>query len=125
MGLPETLNAVRRLTIKHPLAIAKYIEEKANGPAVMQTLKGEITGMIGVEPEGGKETRAYAVTPLFESGNVYFPHPLYAPWISDVIEEMLAFPNGEHDDDVDAMTQALVKLMIGQQSLLDRYKNLM
>ncbi|EKF5404455.1 phage terminase large subunit [Listeria monocytogenes] len=125
MGLPETLNAVRRLTTKHPKAIAKYIEEKANGPAVMQTLKGEISGMIGVEPEGGKETRAYAITPLFEAGNVYLPHPIYCPWINDVIEELLAFPNGEHDDDVDAMTQALVKLMVGKQSLMDRYKNLM
>lgn len=91
----------------------------------MQTLKGQIMGMIPVEPEGGKEARANAVTPIFESGNVYFPHPYYCPWINDVIEEVLAFPNGEHDDDVDAMTQALVKLMIGQQSLLDRYKNLM
>lgn len=81
--------------------------------------------MIPVDPEGGKEARANAVSPLFEAGNVYFPHPLYKPWSEDVVEELVAFPNTSHDDDVDALTQALVKLMIGQQSLLDRYKNLM
>ncbi|WP_239256674.1 phage terminase large subunit [Listeria ilorinensis] len=125
MDLPATIDAIRRMTIKHPEAVAKYIEDKANGPAVMQMLKGEISGMIPVEPEGGKEARAYAVTPIFEAGNVYLPHPLYKPWVEDVIEEMLSFPNGAHDDDVDAMTQALVKLMNGTDDLLARYRNLL
>ncbi|WP_420215011.1 phage terminase large subunit [Listeria monocytogenes] len=125
MDLPASINAINRMTTKHPDVIAKYIEDKANGPAVMQVLKGRLTGMIPVDPEGGKEARANAVSPLFEAGNVYFPHPLYKPWSEDVVEELVAFPNTSHDDDVDALTQALVKLMIGQQSLLDRYKNLM
>ena len=45
--------------------------------------------------------------PMIEAGNVYLPHPLYAPWVNDFIEECVAFPNGAHDDQVDAMTQAL------------------
>jgi phage terminase large subunit-like protein len=40
---------------------------------------------------------------------VYVPHPLYAPWVNDFIEECAAFPNGAHDDQVDAMTQALLR----------------
>jgi len=63
-------------------------------------------------PIGGgsaRVARAAAVSPLIEAGNVYLPHPDYAPWIGDFIEECAAFPNGAHDDQVDAMTQALLR----------------
>lgn len=123
MDLPDTIEAIKRLSAKHPDAIAKYIEDKANGPAVMQMLKGKLNGLIGVEPEGGKEARSNAVAPLFEAGNVYFPHPLYKPWIEEVIEELVSFPNAAHDDDVDAATQALTKMMVGEQSPLDRLRS--
>jgi predicted phage terminase large subunit-like protein len=67
----------------------------------------------------GKVARAMAVSPLIEAGNVYLPHPLYAPWVNDVIEECAAFPNGAHDDQVDAMTQALLRWnMIPRQPLV-------
>jgi predicted phage terminase large subunit-like protein len=46
---------------------------------------------------------------LCYTGNVYLPHPDYAPWVSDFIEECAAFPNRAHDDQVDAMTQALLQ----------------
>ena len=49
------------------------------------------------------------VSPLIEAGNVYLPHPQLAPWVNDLIEECAAFPNGAHDDQVDAMTQALLR----------------
>jgi predicted phage terminase large subunit-like protein len=62
-----------------------------------------------VNPSGGKIARAAAVSPLIEAGNVYLPHPAYAPWVNDFIEECAAFPNGAHDDQVDAMTQALIR----------------
>jgi predicted phage terminase large subunit-like protein len=62
-----------------------------------------------LNPEGGKVARAAAVSPLIEAGKVYLPHPDYAPWVGDFIEECAAFPNGAHDDRVDAMTQALLR----------------
>ena len=62
-----------------------------------------------MNPEGGKVARAAAVSPLIEASNVYLPHPDYAPWVGDFIEECAAFPNGAHDDQVDAMTQALLR----------------
>ena len=43
------------------------------------------------------------------AGNVYLPHPQLCPWVNDLIEECAAFPNGAHDDQVDAMTQALLR----------------
>ena len=62
-----------------------------------------------MNPEGGKVARAAAASPLIEAGNVYLPHPQIAPWVMDFIEECAAFPNGAHDDQVDAMTQALLR----------------
>jgi len=72
-------------------------------------LAHDIPGLLPVTPEGGKVARAQAVSPLIEAGNIYLPHPQYAPWVNDFIEECAAFPNGAHDDQVDAMTQALLR----------------
>ena len=110
MDLPATLQAVVRISERWPNAQAKLIEDKANGPAVIQLLKSKITGLIAVNPEGGKEARANAITPQVESGNVYLPDPQTHPWVLDLIEECASFPNGAHDDQVDAMTQALIRM---------------
>lgn len=107
LNFPATLAAVRTMSVNHPKTAKKLVEDKANGPAVIASLQSEISGLIGVEPEGDKVSRAWAVTPMFESGNVWFPHPAIAPWIEKVKLEMWSFPLGQHDDDIDAMTQAL------------------
>jgi phage terminase large subunit-like protein len=44
---------------------------------------------------------------MVEAGNVYLPHPMLVSWVEALLEEMPAFPKGRHDDQVDAMTQAL------------------
>jgi phage terminase large subunit-like protein len=41
---------------------------------------------------------------------VWFPETW---WASEVVEELLAFPSGEHDDDVDACTLALMRIRKG------------
>jgi len=112
MGFVETQRSVRALTAKWPTALTKLIEDKANGPAIIDSLGREIGGFIPVEPEGGKEARAAAVSPMVEAGNVWLPSPEIAPWVTEVIEESAAFPNAAHDDDVDAMSQALRRLSV-------------
>ena len=58
--------------------------------------------------------------PLIEAGNIFLPHPLYAAWVNDFIEECAAFPNGAHDDQVDAMTQALLRWhMVPEQVVIE------
>ncbi len=109
MDFPATIQAVRTLSAKWPQARVKLVEDKANGPAVIATLKKEISGLIPVEPQGSKESRAWAVSPEVEAGNVYLPDPSIAPWVHDFIEECAAFPNGANDDQVDAMSQALIR----------------
>jgi predicted phage terminase large subunit-like protein len=107
MNFPTTVQAIRNLTAKYPETRAKYIEDKANGSAIIQTLSSEINGIIAVNPDGGKIARAQAVSPDVEAGNVYLPDPSIAPWINDFVEEATSFPNGAHDDQVDGMTQAV------------------
>lgn len=102
-----TMSIIQQLARKYPKAVTKLIEDKANGPAVIQMLRGRIPGLIAVNPEGGKTVRLQAVAPEIEAGNVYLPSK--APWVGDFVEEVVAFPNGRHDDQVDAMTQALIR----------------
>ena len=109
MDCPTTVRSVRQLSAKWPQCLAKLIEDKANGSAVIQMLAHEIPGILPVNPEGGKVARAAAVSPLIEAGNVYLPHPQLCLWVNGLIEECAAFPNGAHDDQVDAMTQALLR----------------
>ena len=105
----ETLAAIRTLLARHPATMV-LIEDKANGPAVINALKADVPGIIAVNPQGGKESRANGVSPLWEAGQVWLPHPTQAPWVDDFIEELTAFPHGVHDDAVDAMTQALGRM---------------
>ena len=110
----ETLAQVRALSQKWPTAIRKLVEDKANGPAVLDALRHEIPGLVPVHPEGSKVSRAHAVTATWESGNVYLPDRSVAPWIDDWREEVLAFPSGSHDDRIDSMTYAVRHLQGGR-----------
>lgn len=108
MEFTESLDAIRKLTRQYPNAKRKLVEDKANGPAVISMLKHEISGLIPINPGAdSKEARAFAVTPIVESGNVYLPHPMIAPWVDDFINNCAKFPKCAHDDDVDQMTQIL------------------
>ncbi|MEP9408554.1 phage terminase large subunit [Peribacillus frigoritolerans] len=108
MDLPATIKAFRDMTVRWPQARIKLIEDKANGPAVIQMLKHEIPGMIPVNPEGGKVARAYAASPEVEAGNIYLPNPTLHPWVQDFVEEAAAFPNGSNDDMIDCFTQQII-----------------
>jgi predicted phage terminase large subunit-like protein len=111
MSFTTTLQAVRTLSARWPEATTKLVEDKANGPAVIDSLNRELGGFIPVEPQGGKEARAAAVSPQVEAGNVFLPEG--APWLDGYIEEHAAFPKGANDDQVDATTQALIRLAEG------------
>lgn len=108
MDFVAQVRAMQRTSSKWPEALEKVVEDKANGPAIISALGSRIPGIIPYNPRGSKTARAYAISPLFEAGNVYLP-PMDEehPWVKNFIDEMLAFPNGAHDDQVDAMTQAL------------------
>lgn len=114
-----TCAAVRSLAARWPQATAKLVEDKANGTAVINMLRRTVQGLIPIEPDGSKEARAAAVSPLVEAGNVHVPSPELAPWVDDLIEEATGFPRAAHDDRVDAMSQALNRLLINPLILDD------
>lgn len=120
MTFTETLVELRRVCRNWPKASAKLIEDKANGSAIVDVLKQEISGIIERNPEGGKEARASAVAPFFEAGNVYLPAPGEAvvnrpghepeivPDVDQFELELVGFPTASHDDTVDACSQMLI-----------------
>lgn len=112
MSFVDTLAAVKSMTAQWPQAVAKYVEDKANGPAVINMLSRSVPGLIPVEPEGGKEARAAAISPFVEARNVHLPASELYPWVDELIEEAAAFPSGAHDDQVDALTQAINRLLL-------------
>lgn len=109
MDFIETKNAVIAMRSKHPRARMVLIEDKANGPALMAALKNRVSGLVPFDPKTSKEARVHSVTPQIEGGNCYLPNPEIYSWVEDFIDECAKFPNAKHDDDVDAMSQALIK----------------
>jgi predicted phage terminase large subunit-like protein len=107
---PKTIEMFLSFIQKHPSAMIRLIEDKANGPAVISTLQGKVPGLIAINPEGSKEARAHAVTHFHEGGNVYLPDPNIHPWVFEFIDEHSSFPSADHDDQVDAGTQALARM---------------
>jgi predicted phage terminase large subunit-like protein len=112
MDFPTTIRAIREMTAKFPNAMLKLIEDKANGPAIVDMLSGEIPGIVAVEPLGTKEARASAISPLVEAGNVYLPNPNRCGWVNEFVDEFANFPTGKHDDQVDAASQGLIRLNV-------------
>ncbi|MBK8169664.1 MAG: phage terminase large subunit [Sandaracinaceae bacterium] len=112
MSFSATCDAMRMLSAKWPKARLKLVEAAANGEAVASALKHSLPGIVLVRPEGGKESRANAIAPLWEAGNVLISEQMSDS--IDFIDELLSFPLGRHDDQVDAMTQALVRLSISR-----------
>lgn len=90
----------------------RLVEDAANGPAIMDTLRDTISGLKPIQATVSKEARARAITPEVESGNVYLPHPGDPgnEWVTDLLSELRNFPHDTADDQVDSMTQALAAL---------------
>ena len=112
MNFNRTIQAVRDLSAKWPQAIAKYVEDKANGPAAINALSSMLPGLIPIEPEGSKYARAAAVSPFAWSKNIILPESELLPVVSELTLELETFPAGSHDDTVDAFTQAVNRLLL-------------
>jgi predicted phage terminase large subunit-like protein len=123
LSFTDTVTAFRALTARWPGCVTKLVEDKANGTAVVDTLRSKIPGIVPISPTESKYSRANAVAPMIESGNVLLPDPAIALFDTDeLIEEAAAFPNGAHDDQVDAASQALARLLLdgtGAQAWID------
>ncbi len=107
-----TCHAVRQLSARWPQAILKLVEDKANGPAVINQLKRTVPGLVPVDPDGSKVARASAVSPFVEAGQVHLPAPELAPWVGPLIVELTQFPLAPKDDRTDALSQGVNRLLL-------------
>lgn len=105
LDFPATMNEIRRLRRIYSQCKTTLIEDKANGTAIITMLRKEMTGIIAINPIGGKVARVNAVTSAIESGNVHLPRNKNFTY--DFVDECASFPNGKHDDQVDCMSQVL------------------
>lgn len=100
----ESVTAVLRFTAKWPQTSRVYVEKKANGAAMLNTLRKRAALVRPVTPEGSKEVRALAAQPTVDEGNVAVLDTVYT---ESMFQEFRDFPFGKNDDDVDAFTQAI------------------
>jgi predicted phage terminase large subunit-like protein len=89
------------------------IEAKASGIPLTHELREMGIPVINFTPSKGndKHVRVASIAPLFEAGKVWAP--MHEHFAQEVVEECAAFPHGDHDDYVDSMTQALMRIRQG------------
>ncbi|MBR2141495.1 MAG: phage terminase large subunit [Rickettsiales bacterium] len=86
-----------------PMAV--LIEDKASGQSLIQDLKKEQYNIIAIKVTKDKITRFASVTPIFESERILIREN--ANWLFDLEYELISFPVGKHDDQVDSISQFL------------------
>lgn len=101
---PDLKKRVRHLADKYK-AEAILIEDNGSGTSLIQDLKTEKLRCIAIEPEGDKITRMSTVSARIEARYVHLPER--SSWSPDFETEVLQFPYGRFDDQVDSMSQFL------------------
>lgn len=112
-GYVDTKAALLDVATRAPFAKV-LIEEAANGHAILDQLRREVAGVVGISPHvsgsglKGKAGRAASVQGIVASGAVVLPDA--APFVDAFLYEVCSFTpgaTGQHDDQLDAMVYAL------------------
>lgn len=116
MHLEDTINSIDAMLIRYPDARNRIlIEDKANGSEIIRRLKERLTGVIAINPgNNSKESRFMSVTGVFEGGNFWIDRN--ASYRESVEYELTQFPDCQHNDQVDAIVQALIDLKLSARS---------
>ncbi|MHB1688737.1 MAG: phage terminase large subunit [Ignavibacteriaceae bacterium] len=89
-----------------------FIEDKASGQSLIQELERETRLPIKkIKVDKDKFSRFIAITPMIEAGRIFLPES--AKWLETFLNEFEEFPNGEFDDQVDSVTQAINENKVG------------
>src|SRR2546422_1795448 len=100
---------IRRQREVHRPVSAVLVENKANGPAIIQRLKVNLPGVVEIDPQGGKVARMFAAAPEWQAGDWYVLRN--AAWTEPFIEQITMFPAARNDDMCDMMSQAAAWLL--------------
>jgi predicted phage terminase large subunit-like protein len=119
LNFTDTCTALTRVAGLFPDCYTKLVEDKANGTAVLDSLKKTVPGMVPIVPVQHKQARAEAVSPFIRAGNVHLPTAQLAAMSQEIsfdveafIQESTSFPNAAHDDQVDQCSQALAEFYL-------------
>ena len=112
LGFVKTAQAIVDLRKLHPDVHRIYVEEAANGAAIIDMLKKHYPQIVGVPPLGSKEARWHAVSWAWDAGQVFLPHPEESPGIQTWIDEITTVPDAPNDDTADCMAIALQQLLL-------------
>lgn len=106
-GLVETIALIEHYEKKLKPEVI-LIEDKANGPAVIEILRRKFRNVIALDPKTSKESRAHAGNVYYQAGSVF--HDVNMPGLKLLEASLKSFPRGMKKDLVDALMQALIYL---------------
>lgn len=112
LSFTRTALAISELKAAFPRVSKIYIEQAANGAALVDMLGARINGVIGVPPMGSKVARWSAVSWVWANGNVLLPDPSELPEVKAWVAEIVGAPDTRNDDFVDCMALALQQLCL-------------
>jgi len=81
------------------------VEETGTAIGLLEELKFQVRGLIGIKPDRDKVSRMSVASAVIEAGQVFLPER--APWLGEFEAELFAFPGSKFDDQVDSVSQAL------------------
>lgn len=88
------------------------VEDKVSGTGLIQTLKRGGIPIVPIDRNIDKVTRAMDAAPYVQSGNVILMRNLAQ--LADFLSEASVFPNGAHDDMIDAAMSAITDMSAPQ-----------
>lgn len=114
LEFPELRRAVLAQARAHGVSTI-LIEDAGSGTHLIQDLRrSSQLRPIGCRPEADKITRVAAQSALIEAGHVHVPET--ALWLEAFQTEVMQFPFGRHDDQVDSLSQLLSWVELGRQT---------
>ena len=106
LEFPDLLRLAAAVAEEHAAARV-LVEDASSGTALAQALPSQTrAAVVPIRPKLDKPARVQRASAVFEAGRVLLPER--APWAAEYRRELLGFPGGRHDDQVDSTTQFLI-----------------
>ena len=100
----QLIEKILEMVRRYPYS-SLVIEESPISIGLIQALKQNHINVVTITPTKDKRSRVISQTDRFEGGSVLLPER--AEWLDGFIGELLSFPGGRHDDQVDALVQGM------------------
>lgn len=140
-GINESEDAIIMVLNKFPMISETVIEDKANGPAVMEQLANVVPNLVPWPRENkmmdSKEARWLAASPIVRQGNVWIPSPEPGTWAAEIdpethktaievfLTEVTTAPNSKYKDQIDTFAMAMIDSNSDSLEELRRFVNLL